>query len=146
MTKLKPCPFCGGPAEIDTLRGYRNFSSGLMENAIAAYCTACAADISVCYADVPDIQAEQVADMWNKRDTGDLSALVVRLARALREVAPDHDLPEKALDYLQRNGLCGSPLREVKSYGPDNPARLRKPGESLEDYRQEMGWSTKTDR
>jgi hypothetical protein len=41
----------------------------------------------------------------------DLSALVTRLARALRKAVPDNDLSEKALDYLKREGLVGSPLR-----------------------------------
>lgn len=43
--------------------------------------------------------------------TEDLAALVVRLARALRKAAPDHDLPKKALDYLDNKGLQGSVLR-----------------------------------
>ena len=113
MHKLRPCPFCGGAPEMDTLQGYRNITTGRMGNAIAVYCTSCSAGISVCYADVPDIQPEQVAGMWNKRDTGDLAALVARLVRALRKAAPEHDLPERALDYLKREGLCGSPLRET---------------------------------
>ena len=41
----------------------------------------------------------------------DLSKLVIRLVRSLRKSAPDNDLSEKALDYLKRNGLLGSPLR-----------------------------------
>ena len=113
MHKLKPCPFCGGAPEMDALQGYRNITTGRMENAIAVYCTACSADMSVCYADVPDIQPEQVAEMWNKREAGDLAALVAQLVRALRKAAPEHDLPARALDYLQREGLCGSPLRET---------------------------------
>lgn len=28
--------------------------------------------------------------------------------------------------------------------GPDNPPRLRKPGESVEEYREAMGWGNKT--
>ena len=31
---------------------------------------------------------------------------------------------------------------EVPKYGPDNPPRLRKPGESVEEYREAMGWGT----
>ena len=27
------------------------------------------------------------------------------------------------------------------AFGPDNPPRLRKPGESLDEYRAAMGWS-----
>lgn len=30
------------------------------------------------------------------------------------------------------------------NYGPDNPPRLRKPGESVEEYREAMGWGNKT--
>jgi hypothetical protein len=98
---------------MDTLRGYRNYKTGRMENEIAVYCTSCLADMSVCYADVPEIQPEQVADMWNKREADDLAALVARLVRALRNAAPEHELPAMAVDYLQRSGLCGSPLRET---------------------------------
>lgn len=43
--------------------------------------------------------------------TDDLAMLCQRLARALRKSAPDNELPEKAMDYLQRHGLQGSPLR-----------------------------------
>lgn len=68
MHKLKPCPFCGGVPEMDTLQRYRNIATGRMESAIAVYCTSCSADMSVCYADVPGLQPEQVADMWNKRE------------------------------------------------------------------------------
>lgn len=45
--------------------------------------------------------------------TDNLAKLVARLAHALRKAAPDNDLPAKALDYLQREGLIGSPLRET---------------------------------
>ncbi len=112
--ELKRCPFCNGAAELDTMRGYRNISTGKMENAIAIYCLECGADISVCRGDVPDIEPEQLAEMWNKRNNvGDLVSLVNRLAHSLRKAVPSHDLPEKALDYLQREGLIGSPLRET---------------------------------
>lgn len=32
----------------------------------------------------------------------------------------------------------------VPTHGPSNPPRLRKPGESLEEYRAAMGWSNET--
>ncbi len=57
-----------------------------------------------------------------ERMTDDLAALVRRLARSLRKAAPDHDLPSKALDYLARNGLQGSPLRDGDAV---HNARLR---------------------
>lgn len=52
----------------------------------------------------------------SERDTaagqvGDLSMLVRQLVQALRKAAPDHALPDKALGYLKRKGLQGSPLR-----------------------------------
>lgn len=48
---------------------------------------------------------------------GDLAMLVARLARKLRKAAPADELPAQALDYLNRNGLKGSPLREVGAGG-----------------------------
>ncbi len=44
---------------------------------------------------------------------GDLAMLVARLARKLRKATPADELPAQALDYLNRNGLKGSPLRKV---------------------------------
>lgn len=45
----------------------------------------------------------------------DLAQLVKRLAHSLRKAAPDNELPDKALDYLKREELCGTPLREVSN-------------------------------
>ena len=41
----------------------------------------------------------------------DLAQLVKQLVRALRKALPGNDLADKALDYLKRQGLQGSPLR-----------------------------------
>ena len=41
----------------------------------------------------------------------DLRALIQRLAHSLRKAAPDNELPDAAMDYLKRAGLCTSPLR-----------------------------------
>lgn len=46
-----------------------------------------------------------------EREADDLVTLVHRLARELRGAEPDHPLSAKALDYLRRKGLQGSPLR-----------------------------------
>lgn len=50
----------------------------------------------------------------NERDNlvDDLAALVRRLVHSLSKAAPDNTLPAKAVDYLQRKGLQGSPLRD----------------------------------
>jgi hypothetical protein len=57
-------------------------------------------------------------------DAGDLAALVRQLVRALRKAAPDHDLPARALDYLKRNSLQGSPLRAVADDGIEQAAKF----------------------
>jgi len=68
--KLKPCPFCGGQAELDSQQSFREFVSGKISRSVAVYCTKCSAEISVCIPDVPDVQPEQLADMWNQRAEG----------------------------------------------------------------------------
>lgn len=44
----------------------------------------------------------------------DLAAIVRRLAHSLCEVAPDNELPKKALDYLKRSGIPTFVLREIE--------------------------------
>lgn len=51
----------------------------------------------------------------------DLRTLVARLANSLRKAAPDNDLPDKALDYLQRKGLAPSALRSPAGTGAQSP-------------------------
>lgn len=63
-----------------------------------------------------DIEMQRAGWDGRKQQVEDLTALVARLARHLRKAAPEQDLPEKALDYLLREGLCGSPLREVPNF------------------------------
>ena len=52
---------------MDTVRGYSQFPHGTHGTAVAVYCRECCADMSVCKEDVPDIDGEQVAAMWNRR-------------------------------------------------------------------------------
>lgn len=76
--ELKPCPFCGGEAESDSQRGYRNMTTGRLEDAAAIYCTACSADMTWCYRDTPEIERDQVmsilVEQWNKRALSDEAA------------------------------------------------------------------------
>lgn len=44
---------------------------------------------------------------------GDLAALVKRLARELRKAKPGNEMSDQAMDYLKRQGLLGSPLRDA---------------------------------
>lgn len=48
-----------------------------------------------------------------EKTTDDLAALVKRLAHLLLKAAPGSNLSEIAMDYLARNDLQGSPLRET---------------------------------
>jgi len=43
----------------------------------------------------------------------DLAQLVKQLVHQLRKAAPGNELSEKAMDYLKRKGLLGSPLRDM---------------------------------
>lgn len=74
MDELKPCPFCGGDAELDTRQGYSQFPNGQRGSRIAAYCRDCGADIGICREDVPSIEPEQVVELWNRRVTDGVSA------------------------------------------------------------------------
>ena len=64
---LKPCPFCGGKAEFDSIRNYRDLRSGRLESGISVCCTECDVEILICRSDVPSIEIEQVEQMWNRR-------------------------------------------------------------------------------
>ena len=78
MNEFKPCPFCGGEAEMDTQRAYRPVNGGPSGNEVAIYCTGCPADVSFSYEDVPELTSERlvatVTDMWNARVTADQDA------------------------------------------------------------------------
>jgi hypothetical protein len=60
----------------------------------------------------PHINRVPLNDGFDPETVDDLAMLVRRLAHSLRQAAPSNDLPDKALDYLQRKGLQGSPLRK----------------------------------
>lgn len=100
---LKPCPFCGGEADLDTNQAYRALLSGTVGKAIAAHCTKCDASIQVCFRDVPDITPEAVAEMWNTQPVLDnVTMLVRRLAYQLRRYNPASPLAAEAVAYLSR--------------------------------------------
>lgn len=66
--ELKPCPFCGGPAELDSQRAFLAIPSGKLATGIAIYCVGeCPADMMICRPDVPDVTVEQVIELWNRR-------------------------------------------------------------------------------
>lgn len=72
-----------------------------------------------------DIEMQRAGWDGRKQQVEDLAALTARLVRALRKAAPEHNLPTLALDYLQREGLCGAPLREAPNAQLPGPAGVR---------------------
>lgn len=54
----------------------------------------------------------------------------------LSDIVNALDITVKRLKSVQNNYISMS-----AKYGPDNPPRLRKPGESVSDYRAAMGWN-----
>lgn len=70
---LKPCPFCGGSAEI-VFRGAR-YTSGHWKGYITAQCKTCGASAKGCFYQGPEIDipiedtagAERTSEAWNRR-------------------------------------------------------------------------------
>ena len=92
--ELKCCPFCGGEAESDSQRGYRNMTTGKPEAEAAIYCTSCNADMTWCYCDTPEIERDQVMtlliEQWNARATPSFEGdAVERVARIVNPQAFD---------------------------------------------------------
>lgn len=48
----------------------------------------------------------------------DMAAVIRQLVRSLRKAAPDNEVAKRAMDYLKKHGLEGSPLRAT----PPTPA------------------------
>lgn len=57
------------------------------------------------------VDTHATATLNNELQVMELAMLVKKLSLALRKASPEATLPSRALDYLQRNNLMGSPLR-----------------------------------
>ena len=68
---LLPCPFCGGEAETDSRRSYRNITTGHMGRAVSVYCLKCNVESMICCEDQPEDSPEDLLahliDQWNTR-------------------------------------------------------------------------------
>ena len=60
--------------------------------------------------EVPDWMIDQAIE--EEKTVEELVLLVIRLVHALRKANPNHDLSDKAMDYLKRNGILMSALRD----------------------------------
>lgn len=99
MITLRPCPKCKGIAEMDPFQTHRNVATGDHELAVSIHCTACELTLTYCYADMPDLTPEWVAEQWNTQPAHDLlTDLVIRLAAALRDSNPS--LSSQALSHV----------------------------------------------
>lgn len=108
--ELKPCPFCGGLAELDTSQAYRALSSGALGSRAAVYCTRCSAEVGFCYEDAPGTPREdivnQVVDDWNRRaPSTDMREAVEALERAnALTSAGNRTFDELTRDVTRANG------------------------------------------
>lgn len=129
---LLPCPFCGGEAEMDTRQGYLALGTGRLGNRIAVYCRSCNADMGVCIEDVPDIEPEQVANMWNRRSAVEADRQgrvpsdeeILALAECARVWVPMGSGPEKERSLQALRSLITTALSR---YSSGLPAASAKP-------------------
>lgn len=95
-------------------------------------------------------------------DTTDEQSLIVQSCAAIEALRAERDALAAKLAEMEgqepvvwqhRNGMlsCRRPACRAiiaaeseasPAYGPDNPPRLRRPDESVEAYREAMGWPT----
>lgn len=84
--ELKPCPFCGGEAEMDTMQGYLILHSGELDNRSTIYCLDCDAEMGFCHADLDSWQIEaaikNLITAWNTRASTEAADALLREARA----------------------------------------------------------------
>lgn len=70
-TELKPCPFCGGEAEHDSLQGFLALGTRTIEDRNTVYCLSCSGEVGQCYSDHENINPEElsalVIEEWNTR-------------------------------------------------------------------------------
>ena len=62
--RVKPCPFCGGDAEVVRLRGYILCPSASHSPMYYVACTECGCRTG------PDTSVKDIIEIWNKRDCG----------------------------------------------------------------------------
>jgi hypothetical protein len=85
-----------------------------------------------CYYEVWQARAALTAEKVAAAPVVDELAMLVRkLVRHVRKASPDNNMATMAMDYLERKGLAGSPLRDA---APQQPAQSAE----LDDAQQEI--------
>ena len=105
-----PCPFCGNPGAVVS---HSHASVWGSESSVQCQWSGCGASSGWFL--------QGALASWNRRaalaspraplEVDDLAALVRRLAHHVCKSEPDNDLAKRAMGYLQRHDLQGSPLR-----------------------------------
>lgn len=128
--ELKPCPFCGGAAELDREQAYRVMKSGHISERAAVYCTRCTADMGFCYADGPGTPREDIVnemvDSWNRRTPN-------RSELAQRTPVPTHECEFR----------IGQAVHLANPYPEDDPSRVYRVTAISWEYRMvaHRGWN-----
>lgn len=106
--ELKPCPFCGEDAEVDTRQAFRHYRTGEPLEQVAVFCTGCCANISWYPGDLNsdrDATEEFCITAWNTRPSTPPAVsddLVEEIVRALAKA--------DGLDWDEECGLeCTDP-------------------------------------
>lgn len=68
----------------------------------------------------------------------DMAAVIRQLVRSLRKASPGNEVAERALDYLKRHGLQGSPLRTASAPAVPAAGEQARPRVTFMEQAQDM--------
>lgn len=146
MDDLKPCPFCGGEAEMDTRRGFIPFDKprGIIGNACVVYCLECGVEVGEIYDFDPEYYElefehliQEVKAKWNRRAPDPVREALRNLADAMDEYelfGTEHedaaldDARAKARNALDASTPAAPPQKVVEMY-----REAREAAENLHD-------------
>lgn len=105
--ELKPCPFCGSKAEMDSRQGFINFKRERRLR-VSVYCLQCDAHMTFCHDDYQQYSVVELMEMarknWNRRaGITPLQDRIKELEGALEQVIcmPLHSEPYATVMNIQ---------------------------------------------